>query len=87
MKARRREASGKASARLVYDVPLAAADRLVQRFRESGQVRAFTSSRNPQAPEGKYATVHLDVTLAGGDPIVGADEGVWPPVRKGPRAC
>ncbi|MBX9624161.1 MAG: DUF4349 domain-containing protein [Gemmataceae bacterium] len=78
-----RDASGKATARLIYDVPLASADRLVQRFRESGQVRAFTASRNPQAPEGRFATAHVDVTLTGGDPIVGADEGVWPPVRKG----
>jgi hypothetical protein len=33
--------------------------------------------------EGKYATARVEVTLTSGDRIVGADEGLWPQIRRG----
>ncbi|MBX9582516.1 MAG: DUF4349 domain-containing protein, partial [Gemmataceae bacterium] len=79
-----RDPSGKVTTRLVFEVPLAAvAAGLVERFKGAGQVRALTTARDPQAPEGKFATARIDVTVTSPDRIVGADEGVWPPVRKG----
>jgi hypothetical protein len=79
-----RDPSGKVTTRLVFEVPLAAvAAGLVERFKGAGQVRALTTARDPQAPEGKFATARVDVTVTSPDRIVGADDGVWPPVRKG----
>ncbi|HEY1378926.1 MAG TPA: hypothetical protein VGF55_19145, partial [Gemmataceae bacterium] len=77
-----RDRSGKVTARLVYEVPLAAAA-LVERFKAAGTVRSHQSARDPQAPAGKYATARFDVTLTNADQIVAADDGLWPPVRKG----
>lgn len=78
-----REASGKTTARLAFEVPLAAAGGLVDRFRSSGNVRAFQSVQNPQAPEGKYAIARIDVTVTTAERIVGANDGVVPQVRRG----
>lgn len=78
-----RDAAGKVTARLSYEVPLAAAAGLVERFKGAGTVRSYSAARDPQAPDGKYATARVDVTVESADRIVGADEGVWPPVRKG----
>jgi hypothetical protein len=78
-----REASGKTTAKLAFEVPLAAAGGLVDRFRSSGNVRAFQSVQNPQAPEGKYATARIDVTVSTAERIVDANDGVVPQVRRG----
>jgi hypothetical protein len=78
-----RERNGKATARLVYEVPLASASGLVERFKGSGTVRAFNSAKDPTAPEGKSATARIEITLANAEGVVGPDDGVWPPVKKG----
>jgi hypothetical protein len=78
-----RERNGKTSARLIYEVPLATAQGLVERFKNEGTVRVLNSSRDPQAPEGKSATARIDVTLANTESIVSPDDGLWPPVKKG----
>jgi hypothetical protein len=78
-----RDRSGQVTARLVYEVPLTAAGGLVDRFKAAGKVHVHQSSRNPQAPEGRYATARLEVTVVSADPIVADDEGLWPQVRKG----
>jgi hypothetical protein len=78
-----RDRTGKVTVRAVYEVPLAAAAGLVEQFKKAGTVRQSQSTRDPQAPDGKYATARIDVTLTGAEPIVGADDGLWPPVRKG----
>src|SRR5205807_2586062 len=54
--------NGKMIARLIADVPLDARDDIVDRLRSN--TRASRSTPNPQAPEGKMATVRIDVTLS-----------------------
>ena len=78
-----RESSGKMSAQLVFDVPLAAVAGLAEQFKSAGTVRMQQSVRDPQAPEGKYATGRLEVTLSSADKIVADDAGVWPQVKRG----
>jgi hypothetical protein len=78
-----RERAGRDSARLVYDVPLSSAAAIVEKFKAAGIVRAQHAVRDLQAPDGKFATARLDVTLANTDPIVAKDDGLWPQVRRG----
>lgn len=78
-----RDRNGKAAARLVYEVPLAAAAGLVERFKAAGTVRVIESARDPRAVDSKYATARIDVTLGVPEPIVATTDGLWPPVRKG----
>jgi hypothetical protein len=78
-----REANGKSVAKLIFEVPLAAAAGLVERFKAAGTVRASQSLRDPQAPEGKFATARIEVTLANRESIIAADDGVWSQVRRG----
>ena len=78
-----REPSGRVTAKLVYEVPLAAAASLAEQFKKTGTVREQQSVRDPQRPEGKFATARIDVTLKNEDKIVADDAGVWPPVKRG----
>jgi hypothetical protein len=78
-----RDRSGRLTAKLVYDVPLQHASGLAEQFKSAGAVLVFQSARDPQAPEGKYATTRLDVTLTNSERIVGEDDGLWPQVRLG----
>lgn len=78
-----RDRSGRLTAKLVFETPYAAATGLVERFKSAGAVRVFQSTRDPQAPEGKYATARIEVTLTNADRIVAADEGLWPQTRQG----
>jgi hypothetical protein len=77
-----RDNQGKVTAQASYEVPLAAAG-LAERFKSVGAVRGYQSTRDPQAPAGKYATARIDVTLVSGDPIVVEGNGVWPQIRRG----
>src|SRR5262249_42127667 len=76
------ERSGRVTARLIYDVPLAEAQGLVEKFKHAGVVRAQTTARNPQAADGKLALARIDVTLANQELIVAHDDGMWPQIRK-----
>ena len=78
-----RDASGRATAQLVFEVPLPAAQGLVDRFKAAGTVRASQSVRNPQATEGKFATARIHVTLTNIEAIVPEGSGLWPKVRQG----
>jgi hypothetical protein len=64
-------------------MPLSAASSLVEEFKAAGAVRAQHSARDLQAPDGRFATARIDVTLANIDPIVAKDDGLWPQVRRG----
>jgi P2-related tail formation protein len=78
-----RDAGGRATARLVFEVPLAAAAGLVERLKGTGTVRAAQSARDPQATEGKYATARINVTLTNVESLVPDDAGLWAKVRRG----
>ncbi len=78
-----RDRNGRVTAHLVYEVPLATAGSLVERFKEAGKVRAYQSARDPQAVDGRFATARIDVTLSNEERIVAEDEGLWPQVRRG----
>jgi hypothetical protein len=75
--------SGHVSARLVFDVPLAAAPGLVEKLKSAGKVRAQQTRRSRQAAEGELALARLEVTLGSQDRLVPRDEGLWTQVRKG----
>lgn len=75
------DAAGRAVAIQLFDVPLSAKDNLVRNFKVKGKVRAQKITQNLQAPEGKLATAHIDVTLTNLTPIVPADESLWGQVR------
>jgi hypothetical protein len=68
---------------MVFDVPLAAAAGLVERFKSAGTVRVQQTTRDAQAPEGRYALARIEVTLTSAEGIVPADAGVWPQVKRG----
>ncbi len=78
-----RERNGKATSKLTFNVPLAAAPEVVERFKSSGIVRVQDKSRNPQVPDGPLAVARLEVTLSNSELIVPSDQGLWPQVRKG----
>jgi hypothetical protein len=71
------------TARLAFEVPVAAAAPLVDRFKGAGTVRAQTTAQNPQGLEGDLAVARLDVTLSNTDVIFPSDEGMWPKIRTG----
>jgi hypothetical protein len=75
------DASGRAAAFLLFDVPLASKDELVRKFAAIGKVRAQKATQNLQAPDGKLATAHIDVTLTNVTPIVPGDEGLYANIR------
>jgi hypothetical protein len=77
-----RDQAGKATAKLTYEVPLAAAG-VADRIKAIGAVRGYQSTRDPQAPAGKYATARIEVTLTSGEQIVSEGDGLWPQVRRG----
>jgi hypothetical protein len=77
------ERNGKVTARVLYDVPLAAAPELVEKFKRLGVVRAQQSIRNQQAPEGSFAIARLDVTISNTESIVPKDDGLWKQVHTG----
>jgi hypothetical protein len=77
------ERSGRVTGKLLFDVPLAAAPGLVEKFKSTGVMRAQQSSRNLQVPESDLAIARLDVTLSNTELIVPSDEGIWSQVRKG----
>lgn len=75
--------TGRVTAKLVYDVPLAAAAGIAEKAKAAGTVRVQQTGRDPSATDGKYATARLDIVLSNVDLIVPKDDGVWPQVRKG----
>jgi hypothetical protein len=78
-----RERTGRMTAKLIYDVPLASAPGLVDKFSGAGIVRVQQFSKNPQVPESDLAIARLDVTLSNAPLIVPSDEGFGPELRKG----
>lgn len=78
-----RDAAGQSTAKLVFEVPLAASVGLVERFKSAGTVRLSQSVRDPQANEGKLATARIIVTLTNAEAIVPEGDGLWSKVRKG----
>jgi hypothetical protein len=77
------EPNGRVTAKLVFDVPLAAATGLVEKLKATGAVRAQQSTENSQVPDSALAIARVDVTLSNTDLIVPTDEGIWAQVRKG----
>jgi hypothetical protein len=65
--------NGQAGAKLVFEVPLAAADGLVAQFKESGSKVSFDTQRNLQVPDNDLASAQITVVLAGVDPLVASD--------------
>jgi hypothetical protein len=78
-----RERSGRMTAKLIYDVPLASARDLVEKFSKAGIVRVQQFTRNQQVPESDLAIARLDVTLSNSPLIVPSDEGFGTELRKG----
>jgi hypothetical protein len=75
--------NGRVTALLAFDVPAAAKDELVRKFKDAGIVRAQDSSSNPQATATDLATARLDVTLVNAEPLLPSDEGVGAQIHSG----
>jgi hypothetical protein len=78
-----RERDGRVTGKLVFEVPLRAADDLLTRIKATGTVRVQRSSRNPQIPDSPLAVARLEITLSNQELIVPSDDGLWPQMRKG----
>jgi hypothetical protein len=78
-----RDAGGRATAKLVFEVPLSAAPVILDRFKSAGTVRLAQSARDPQATDGKFATARIHVTVTNVESIVPEGSGLWPKVRQG----
>jgi hypothetical protein len=76
------DASGNSVAIQLFVVSLAAKDALAAQFKAIGKVRGQKATQNPQAPDGKLATAHLNVRLTNVTPIVASDDGLWPQIRR-----
>ncbi len=75
--------SGRITAKLIYDVPLASAAGIVEKAKSAGTVRVQQSNRDPSATDGKFATARLDIVISNTELIIPKDDGVWPQIRKG----
>ncbi|TMQ34703.1 MAG: DUF4349 domain-containing protein, partial [Planctomycetota bacterium] len=78
-----REPNGRVTGKFIFEVPLGAADGLVNKIKGIGIVRVQRSSRNTQVPDSALALARLDVTLSNQELIVPSDEGPWTQLRKG----
>jgi len=79
----KQETSGRVTALITYDVPLAAAPGLVEKIKAAGRVRKQDTTKNDQAPEGKLALARLEVAWTNGELLVPGDAGLWAQVRNG----
>jgi hypothetical protein len=77
------ERNGRITARAVYDVPLAAAPGLVEKFKNAGAVRVQRVTENQQAPEGALALARIDVTVSNEELLVPEDQGMLSQIRWG----
>ena len=78
-----REPNGRVTGKFIFEVPLGAADGLVNKIKGIGNVRVQRSSRNTQVPDSALALARLEVTLSNQELIVPSDEGPWTQLRKG----
>jgi glycine cleavage system regulatory protein len=78
-----KEASGRTIARVILDLPLAQADRIVEQIKASGGVRVEREATSAQIPEGKLSRARVEATFATPDAIVAADQGLWGSIREG----
>ena len=78
-----RERSGRVTAKLVYDVPLAKVHELLDQLRAAGTVRVQRSAKHPEVPDSALAVARLDVTLSNKELIVPTDEGLGTSIRGG----
>lgn len=78
-----RERSGRVTAKLVYDVPLAKVHELLDQLRSTGIVRVQQSVKHPEVPDSALAVARIDVTLSNKELIVPTDEGLGTSIRGG----
>jgi hypothetical protein len=78
-----KESGGRMTGRITVDMPLASAAAVSQAVESSGKIRSNQTTRDANAPDGKFALARIDITLANEDRIVAADDGIWPQVKKG----
>src|SRR5437870_8097609 len=63
-----REPNGRVTGKFIFEVPLAAADGLVNKIKRIGIVRVQRSSRNTQVPDSALAVARLEVALSNQEP-------------------
>lgn len=78
-----RDASGRVTGHVVFEVPLAKAHELLDRVKALGKVRSQQATKKPEVPEGPLAVARVDVTLSNAELILPSDDGFWPKIRKG----
>ena len=78
-----KEASGRTTARLSFDLPLNKSAGVIEQLKSLGTVRVHQTSKNAQVPAGQLARARVDVILADPEGIVEADQGLWASLRRG----
>lgn len=78
-----KEASGRTIARVILDLPLGQADKIVDQIKASGAVRVEREATNAQVAEGKLSRARVEATFATPDAIIAADQGLWGSIREG----
>ena len=81
------ELNGQGTAKLVFDVPLAALDVLLGQFKQAGTVRQQESTRNPQVPENELAAAHIELTLTSDGSIIPPGQGPGAQLRNAVYYC
>lgn len=76
-----RDRSGRVTGYLTLDVPQDKSGNIISLVRDQAAVKALTTQRNNQAPEGKLARARFQLTISNGESIVAGDSGVWASVR------
>jgi hypothetical protein len=75
--------NGQMSGRATFDVPLAEAGSLVEKFKAAGQLRGYKMTPNPQAPDGRLALARIDVAVSNAPLLIPSDQGLWSQIRNG----
>jgi hypothetical protein len=78
-----RDANGRSTARVVFDVPPDKAATIFDSLRSAGDISSMNTGTNPQAPEGPLSRTRFDLQFAEGEALVGAEDGLWSSIQAG----
>ncbi|HVS70738.1 MAG TPA: DUF4349 domain-containing protein [Phycisphaerae bacterium] len=76
------EATGRLTGRLTVDVPVADAMKVLSAIQDlGGEEKVDNVQINADAPDTKYATERISLSVSSRGPIVESDKGIWPTLR------
>jgi anti-sigma factor RsiW len=78
-----RERSGRVTGKLIYDVPMAEVQPLIEELKAAGTVRVQQTAKHPEVPDSPLALARLEITLSNKELIVPSDGGFGSNLHKG----